>query len=255
MPLPAIRGKNVHLFLDFDGTLAPIVRSPENARLPDSVKKVLNRLARAPGFQVTVVSGRSLRDIQKRVGIRGMTYGGNHGLEISGPGFRYAPPLPRAYHRALACLRPVLNRALRPFPGAILEDKDLTLSVHYRRLAPGLVPSFKRTLKSAVSLWRDRGAVALRTGKKVLEIRPPISWGKGDAVLWLLNRNSLPEDIPVYIGDDRTDEDAFAALRGKGITIRVGRSPRSAARYRLNGPGAVEQFLKNLPAMQGAAHE
>jgi trehalose 6-phosphate phosphatase len=242
--------KGVLLFLDFDGTLAPIADRPEDARLPEETRKTLALLSKVPDVRIAVVSGRSLESVKEKTNIRGIAYAGNHGLEIRGPGFRHHPPLQTAYRKALRRLRYKLPRWATGHSGVLVEDKGLTISVHYRNVAKESIRSVKWELDYLVALYARSGVVSIREGKKVLEVRPAVSWGKGEAVRWLMNRREwLPardEIVPVYIGDDATDEDAFAELGGAGITVFVGRRRNTKARYRLADTEAVFEFLRRL---------
>jgi trehalose 6-phosphate phosphatase len=236
------------LFLDFDGTLSPIVKDPDRAAIPARTRKTISRLAGMPGVYVAIVSGRALADVRRRVRIQKAAYAGNHGLEIEGPGFRLRLKLPAGYRKALVRVLDRLIELPPRFPGTELEDKGLTLSFHYRRAERRIVPAVRSAFRDAVRPYLDR--LEIRTGKRILEVRPPIPWGKGEAVLWLLaERRWMPSIVRpqvVYIGDDRTDEDAFFSLHRRGLSIRVGRSVRSAARYYVADVEAAGRFLDRL---------
>lgn len=246
--------KALALLLDFDGTLAPIVPVPEEASLPDPIHRTLERLAHGSEALVAVISGRGLEEIRRRVGIEGIVYAGNHGLEIAGP--RWAWTHPQAEESrplvAEACAR--LGERLGAIPGVIIEDKQLTASVHYR-----LTPHpYIETVRMAVYEEADRsaGALVVRQGKKVFELHPYVAWDKGRAVRWILGRalgDRWPEEAAViYVGDDRTDEDGFLALPDPAVTVKVGANPAStAARYAARDVREVGEFLQQLASWLG----
>jgi trehalose 6-phosphate phosphatase len=226
------------LCLDFDGTLAPIVTRPDQAQLLPGAGGALRRLSLIPGMTVSVLSGRALTDVRSRVDVPGIIYGGNHGLEILGPGLLFAhPDSARAeYGIALLCER--LARELT-IPGAIVEPKGLTASVHYRNTPPEFHAAVRKIVEAeaaAHARW-----LHVRPGNMVWEIRPNIDWHKGKALRYIRDR-AVPEAWPVYIGDDNTDEDAFRELE-RGVSIRVGRPAETAARYCVPGPPEVLSFL------------
>ncbi len=138
-PLARELGKKKRLFLllDFDGTLAPFEDRPQRARLPESTKDLIRRLGARPGVNVAVISGRSIRDIRRRVNLRSLYYAGNHGLEIEGPGLSFRHPAGEALKPALMKLAGALRRDSQSLPGVLIENKGPTLSLHFRRLRPG----------------------------------------------------------------------------------------------------------------------
>jgi trehalose-phosphatase len=233
------------VFLDYDGTLVPIRRRPDLARLGPDKRSELVRLSRR-AF-VGIVSGRPLAEIKRLVGIRRLSYLGNHGLEMSANGRTWVHP--DAARRARSVARAAGAVAVRAggIRGVLVENKHLTASVHFRLVRGRDREDLKAIVESEVR--RSRGALRLSEGKKVLEIRPDIPWDKGRGVLELIRWNPrLRSSFPVYIGDDRTDEDAFRALRGRGLTIRVGRGRETLARCRLRNVDAVWTFLAALSA-------
>ena len=236
---------HVALFLDFDGTLAPIVERPQDAHLPDGVREALRNLATDFRFTVAIVSGRELADLQKRVNLSELIYAGNHGLEISGPGLTFHAPAVEA------TLPPLLDRlrlALAGIPGAEVEDKNLTASVHYRRVAAASWTAVERIVRELVP---PDSPYVIHIGKMVFEIRPRVQWNKGAAVLWIVQQLGLAQALAIYIGDDTTDEDAFAVLPD-AVTIRVGPPIPSAARYFLPDPPAVHSLLQLLSCSKGS---
>lgn len=238
------------LCLDYDGTLSPIVRDPAAARLAVSTRDRLRRLSSSGKITLAIISGRGLEDVRERVGLEGVIFAGNHGLEIRGPGLEYLNPPARRARPALRSAAERLTRELAGIDGARVEDKGLTLSVHYRNCRPADRDRARETVFRAVAPDRSRRRIRVGEGKMVIEIRPPTSWNKGNAVN-LLRREAAKSGsgkvLTVYAGDDRTDEDAFRALGNEGITIKVGPpGVKTLARYRLSGVGEVREFLRRL---------
>jgi len=236
------------LLIDFDGTLAPIASTPDQVVLPEASRSALAHLARLPGVLVAVISGRSLLDIRRRVGLTGIVYAGNHGLEMAGDDWIWTHPEARPARERIGAVCARLQERLRAVPGVIVEDKGLSAAVHYR-LTPH--PHLEAIRRAVYEETARMDGVAVRDGKKVFELRPRIDWNKGTAVRWILRRifgERWPEAVGViYIGDDRTDEDAFLALPAPAVTVRVGLVPTAtAARYAARDAGDVAQFLERL---------
>jgi len=207
--------------------------------LSQRMSKVLRTLSKTPFCVVAIVSGRSLSDVHKLVGIEGICYFGNHGLEIATGSLNYINRNARNSRRIIERVSQSL-RFLKSF-GATIEDKQFTLAVHFRQAPPKYVPIIRAAVTTAV---RAHPQLELTTGKKVLEIRPKTKWNKGVAAKWLINK--LGEGLPIYLGDDLTDEDAFHSLM-RGITILVSRRRRATfAKYRLRDVDDVYKFLKLL---------
>lgn len=216
------------LFLDFDGTLSPIVKNPEEAFVPEKARAWLERLSRDKDLKVAVVTGRSLKDIRKRVGLKNIIYASNHGMEVYYGG-RFLLRKGARYKKPLKQLEKELLQELSEIPNIHVENKGLSLAVHLRRATKQHRMEAVRAVRRAVGPWLKRYGLRLAGGKMLLEVRPLV-WDKGRAVLWLWKRLA-PESLPVYIGDDVTDEDAFSALRPYGITIRVGKRKKSYAEH------------------------
>lgn len=242
-----LNNKIILLNLDYDGTLTPIAATPDEAVLPPGVKTVLDELARLKGCELAIVSGRALRDIRKMVGLKNIVYVGNHGFEIDGPRIHFESLTPPDIKRIFAKIKDELSRNFTKLEDVIIEDKGLTLSVHYRLVPEKMTASVARTFHKICRTYLKKKQIKIGSGKKIFEIKPPIEWDKGKAILWLLAQqtraNGKNRVFPVYIGDDRTDEDVFLALRKNGITVFVGQGKRSAARYYVNDTEEVLRFL------------
>lgn len=234
--------------LDYDGTLAPLAEHPSKARLPERTARALRALARQRRTPVAIISGRALRDVARAVGIPGITYVGNHGLEARGPRLRYAHPLAPRYLGSVRRLARQLPEALRSIAGVWVEDKRLTLSVHWRQTPASRRAACRRLVRRCLAPYVARGVVRVTRGQCVLEIRPPLAWHKGAAIAWLVRRLRRPRPLIVYLGDDQTDEDAFRMTNHLGgLSVFVGDRPRAtAARWRLRHPQAVCALLERL---------
>lgn len=241
------------LFLsDYDGTLTPIVSRPEEAILSPEVREKLYALAQKPTSSVGIISGRSMSELKSMVAIEGIYYAGNHGLEIEGPGLKFVSQPARTAKATIKDLARQLAAALDSIDGVIVEDKGLSLSVHYRLVKEGEVNVVAETFRQLTSTLLNEGKIKITSGKKVLEARPPIDWHKGKAVEAIIREIKtflkLETVLTLYLGDDTTDEDAFKVLhRPEGWSIFVGEeNPSSSADYFLSSTIEVEEFLSRL---------
>lgn len=245
-----INNNNLFVFLDFDGTLTPIVSTPRKAVLPARVKKILKKLARNKKIKLAFISGRRIEDIKDKIRIKNAIYSGNHGLQTQGPEIRFQPLLPQGYALILERIKTDLREKTFSMRGTFVDDKGLSLSLHYRLADKNRIPQIKAIFRKVVKSYFARRKIKIKSGKMVLEVMPPLRWDKGRLVLWLLNRRIFPAStgrvLPIYIGDDVTDEDAFRALRKKGLTVFVGKPKRSWARYYVNNPKEVFDFLRKI---------
>ncbi len=229
------------LFLDYDGTLTPIVSRPADAVLADATRQVLRRLAAC--CPVAIVSGRDTRAVREFVDLDELCYAGSHGFDIVGPDLRQRQPDAEAALGALDTAQAQIERRLAAVPGAQVERKRYAIAVHYRNAPPESVGLIEQAVDDARA---ERPELRKRGGKKIFELLPDIDWDKGRAVQWLLDALDLSDRLPMYIGDDVTDEDAFRRL-GEGIGIRVGPADQpTAARYVLADTEAVREFLQWL---------
>ena len=237
--------RQVALFLDYDGTLTPIVSHPEKALLPDSMRQALQSLVMH--VPVATLSGRDLDDVRQRVNIDAIVYAGSHGFDIAGPrGLR--KEIATEFLSKLDVIEKELGKQLAEIAGAHVERKRFSIAAHYRNVNESDTPKVERAVSEVAARHRE---LRKMDGKKVYELLPDIDWDKGKAVLWLLETLGLERAKvrPIYIGDDRTDEDAFRALGQRGVGILVSEQPRpTSASYSLKDPTEVERFLRELVA-------
>lgn len=251
------RAERIVLLFDFDGTLSPIASHPGLPSLSPSRRRVLQALIRDRGVTVGVISGRGLRDLRRRVGLRGIYYAGNHGLELRGPGLRFVQPGAAAARPLLVRIVKELRKRLKGVSGVLVEDKTLSLSLHLRRVPPGGRARVRRLFARIVEPYLKRAEIQVTRGKLVLEVRPEVGWDKGSAVRWIrrvIERDRGSRSIFLcYLGDDETDEAAFRALGGGDLAVFVGgRKRRSAASYYLCDPGEVGDFLRRVRGLRMA---
>ena len=248
-----ILGKeSLFIGLDYDGTLTPIVRHPDQAELAKDTKSLLADLSGLPHTFVCIVSGRAYQDVRRKVGVDGIIYAGNHGMEIKGKGLSFSVRDSKKIAKEVSEICRNLNQSLKGVAGVWVENKGLTASVHYR-LAESEDAQKAKSIVFPITASYKR--LKLARGKKVWEIRPDIDWNKGKAMSYVLDA-CLKESwrsrcAVVYVGDDRTDEDVFSLLRQDGITALVSKRPRrtSSARFFLTHPREVISFLRWLGNM------
>jgi trehalose 6-phosphate phosphatase len=238
--------------LDFDGTIAPIVRRPEEAAMLEPARAAIEQLRLRHDTDVAFVSGRSLEDLRERCDIAEVYYAGNHGLQIEGPGVHETRPDALELMPRIERVHRELDRQLAEFAGVYLEDKTLTLSVHSRMIEDESERA--RVHEIVKRIFEQYGAgLKLTYGKRVVEVRPDTDWHKGDATLFLIERVRAARGarlFPMFIGDDLTDEDAFASLRGSGAGVFVGHEPPpdTSALAWLRSPEEVVTLLQKLAA-------
>lgn len=245
--IAASHAKRLAVFLDYDGTLTPIVAQPEDAVLSKEMRNTIRRLAKV--CPVAVVSGRDLPDVRERVGLEEIIYAGSHGFDIAGPdGLRQENPEAQDFLPALDEAEAKLRDQLADIEGAQVERKKYAIAIHFRNATEASVAVIEQAVDAARS---NHPKLRKAHGKKIFELQPDIDWHKGRAVTWLLQALDLngPEVLPIYIGDDVTDEDAFRTLRGRGSGIVVCDEPReTAAQYGLKSTAEVSSFLDRLVA-------
>jgi trehalose 6-phosphate phosphatase len=243
------KGGRIFLFLDYDGTLTSIRRIPELALLFPSTRKSLESLVSVPRVVMTIVSGRALTEITRLVNLDILNYVGNHGLEMRVGSSEYKLiQAKRIKERMSSLFRKIKGKTSR-FSGILVENKGLTLSIHYRMVKEDCLPELKETVNSVVSPFKRD--YELREGKKVLEIKPKTKRNKGWAVNKIIQQYRSPKktrDLYLYFGDDLTDEDAFQLINSKrGYSILVDKKNEcSKAHFYLKNPKEVHLFLSWL---------
>ncbi|MEO8813988.1 MAG: trehalose-phosphatase [Mycobacterium sp.] len=243
----AIRTRRPAVFFDFDGTLSDIVDDPGSARLVDGAADALQALARH--CPVAVLSGRDLADVRERVGLPGIWYAGSHGFELTGPdGVHHQNDAAFPAVAVLADAAAALTAQLGAIDGVVVEHKRFAVAVHYRNAARADVT----TVTAAVRTAGQRDALRVTTGREVIELRPDIDWDKGKTLHWIIDRRSGHTDdlLPIYLGDDITDEDAFDAVCDAGVGIVVRHTDdgdrATAAQFALESPSQVSEFTRWL---------
>ncbi|KAI5657711.1 hypothetical protein M9H77_26504 [Catharanthus roseus] len=266
--MSTIKGKQIVVFLDYDGTLTPIVDDPERAFMSDAMRIAVRDVARH--FPTAIISGRSRRKVYEFIKLDEVYYAGSHGMDIMGPSIQldsyeckyrkqaldkqgnevtiFQPA--REFLPAIQEMLSELKEITIGIPGVFIEDNRFCISVHYRHVKDNDYPTLENKVLSVLG---QHSGFHLTKGKKVFEIRPSIKWNKGNALVYLLdtlgfaaNSNNV---VPIYIGDDKTDEDAFKVLKsgGVGYPIIVSSTPRQTlASSSLRDPSEVLSFLIRL---------
>ncbi len=247
-----LAGRRPAVFLDYDGTLTPIVDRPEDAVISESMREAVRGLAaRCP---VCVVSGRDRPVVQELMGVDDLIVAGSHGFDIWSPaGGEVRREEGEGFRGLLEDVEARLREELHPIEGALVEPKKSSVAAHYRLVPEGERPRVGQIVEEILADHPDE--LKVTPGKMVYEVQPNIDWDKGKAVLYLLEALDLDRDdvVPLYLGDDITDEHAFEALSGRGIGVFVGRAddPETAGRttsadYVLHTFEEVERFLDTL---------
>ncbi|HXT00602.1 MAG TPA: trehalose-phosphatase [Elusimicrobiota bacterium] len=237
---PELAGARLLVALDFDGTLSAIAATPEKAVLTAATRRLLADLARRPDTKVAVISGRSLEDLRAKVGLSGVYYAGNHGLEIDGPGVRWAHPCAVGLDLAI---RETLEEQLRDIPGVLVEHKRLGVTVHYRGVHPRHHGRLRLRMRG--DLFESSTRYRVMRGKKTFDFRLDVPWDKGHA-LRAIRRTLKGAWTAVFVGDDVTDEEAFSTIGPRALTVRIGRVKRSGAQYVMPDRRQIDLFLGAL---------
>lgn len=243
------RNKLVTVFLDYDGTLTPIVNNPDEAFLSDSTRKVIKRLANL--FPTAIISGRGRDKVEEFVQLSELYYAGSHGMDIAAPksanievGFKPAAQ----YEELIQIVTHRLWETVQNIPGASVENNRYCVSVHFRNCAP---ESYMDVVNAVESIVSQEPELCMTRGRKVLEVRPKVNWDKGTALVYLLSMLGISKDevFCIYIGDDRTDEDAFQVLKEKNLGAGVLVSSRmkpTEGMWTVRDPSEVSELLNLL---------
>lgn len=250
-----LHGKRLAVFLDYDGTLTPIVKDPDRAFMPEQMRAAVRRVAQL--FPTSIISGRGREKVEGFVQLKELFYAGSHGMDIVGPKANSAPEdeqrlafQPAAkYAPIMDSVFQALTHRVQEIPGAFVEHNKFCVSVHFRNCSPD---SYDAVVAAVKDTLHDHSNLKASRGRKVLEIQPQVDWGKGRALSHMLNALSLDDCddvIPIYLGDDRTDEDAFKVLkqRGSGFGVLISNKMKDTdAKYTLTDPSEVMAFLTCL---------
>ncbi len=235
------------IFLDYDGTLSPIVTRPEDAIISNEMKDTLKSLASK--FTVAIVTGRDKEDVENLVGLEELIYAGSHGYIISGPNnlFMEHPDSKKIIPKLDEIQEEVEKELKEKTEGTQIDRKRYAIGIHYRNARP---EDEKVVYDIANKILDKHKGHKIGEGKKIVEIKPDLDWHKGKAVEWILGALELTGKdhvAPVFIGDDVTDEDAFKILQDKGIGIMVGsHGQKTYATYSLKNVFQVREFFNNL---------
>jgi trehalose-phosphatase len=243
-----LAGRHLLLLTDYDGTLADLAPVPAQAFVSQEIRDELDALAASEAITVGVVSGRRLFDVAERIGPAAEFVAGLHGLEITGPDAAF-------HHYALDSVESVIENILRDAerelawcPGCLLENKQYALTCHVRLAPPELSGRALEEFEALAEPQLEARVVKLLSAAQAAELLPAVDWHKGRAVQWIRARVASRVDAPVsvvYLGDDRTDEDAFTSLTDADIAIGVGDRPHThLIDFRLTGPSSVGRFFK-----------
>jgi trehalose-phosphatase len=231
------------IFLDYDGTLAPTVEEPSEALLPENIRELIKRLSEH--WTVVIMTGRPLNDARKLVGLDNLVYVGSHGLEMMGPGDSFHETPGKQFRPVLDKAEREAREAFRDLDGVHLQRKPFSIAIHYRLAGKGVLPELETRVDDVAAHYPE--LVKIRE-KDIFELRPR-NWNKGRALLDLLERFHIKasRSVPVYIGDDSTEEDVFEAVAGRGIGILVSNGDQwTPATYTLRDPSEVAAFLEQL---------
>lgn len=233
------------LCLDFDGTLSPVVDDPDAAEILPEARAAVVELHSHPDVTVAVVSGRRLDDVRTRVGVPGVTYAGNHGLELRTEGVTKVHPVAKTYRRDVEQTCSKLREAFDGEAGVDVENKGQTLTVHHRHAPDRRATAVRETVARVIGEHAS-GTLTVRGDSEAVEVRPAVDWGKGSVVTALLRERT--DCLPVFVGNGRTDEAGFRRVERDGVGVRVGdpEERATAATEFVRGPREAAALLEWL---------
>ena len=235
----------IAIFLDFDGTISPIAQTPDKAKIAPKINRLLKKLSVSPRILLVIISGRSLVDLRKKIPLKTVNLAANHGLEWLINGKYNHVSLESKYSRSLRSVKLLTKKLKGLFPNIIIEDKKLSLAIHYRLLNNHQIKFFKDRFKLVIKRYIDENLLDVINGKKVFDIRPAVNWTKGNFAKSIVDEITINgvEPLTICIGDDKTDEDMFRMF-DKGITIRIGKNNDSKSKYYVSKISNITKFLQ-----------
>ncbi|MGD9809988.1 MAG: trehalose-phosphatase [Sphingobium sp.] len=236
---PPVLAEGISLFLDLDGTLLDLVDHPDAVVADDDLRDILSRLRERMAGRVAIVSGRSVQQLDRILGdvAEDLALSGSHGGEWRVNGETFRPPMPPALIQATDAMRDFA----RKYPAIFLEEKCLGTGFHFRA-----APELEEEAVGFARLLAEEFGLFLQEGKMMAELRP-VGHDKGSAIRGLMELPPLVGALPVFAGDDVTDESGFAAVNDMGgYGVLVGEVRHSLARFRLAGPSAVREWLREF---------
>ncbi len=238
-----LKSKKLSLYLDYDGTLTPIVPDPRQAVLTDETKNLLENLSSI--CSLAIISGRDRSNVESLVPLKRVHFAGSHGFDIKlSDGTIKELEEAGSARKELQEISALFDQRLRHVPNILVEEKRYAVAVHYRKVQEEHIPEIDRVINETLKEFHHLKRTG---GKKIFEIRLEIKWNKGQALLWMREHLNEANTVPIYIGDDLTDEDGFEAIKDIGLGILVG-SPDSLtqAKYFVETPDDVLKFLFHL---------
>lgn len=239
----ARRAQRLLIGLGFDGTIVPIDDRPDDIRLPSKVRDLLRAIAADERATLAILSGRESSELARLIDLPGVTYVGNHGLEIVGPHVFFLEPAAAQFREQVQGIREEFETRFLQIPGAIVENKQFSVALHHRTVPSDRQEEFRKAVHS--TLADASYPFLLREGRMVYEVRPRSYWNKGHALAWLREQLDETEVLTIYAGDDVSDEESFTAI-SDAVTIKVGDAAATAAQYFVDGPKDVLTFLQWL---------
>jgi trehalose-phosphatase len=235
--------KSVFWLFDFDGTLAPIASHPRGAQISQNLKKQLFELSKRYPKRVGVLSGRPIKQLRLKVGLRHIVYGGAHGFELQGPDWRYDYALSPVWKGKIQKLTQGCAPLLKGIPGFWMETKPRSCCLHFRQTKQSAVFHLSSRLRLAKRIAQKLG-FRVQEGLKAIEFLPAVPWNKGEAARWLMKKTRATTLF--FVGDDTTDESVFRLFGSKHVTVRVGRQYSSRAAYYLRDQQKLGILLKEV---------